>query len=209
MSDFDFPDTLPGQVDTIALFPLGLVLYPGSWLELRIFEPRYHAMIAECLAANSGFGIVRIEQGGESMSEPDARQPAISPVGTFVQIVHHQRLPSEHRLVRVQAGRRFEVLTTHEQPNRLLMGRVSWLEDEEVAAIPPKFANLVETLRHMVSTEPRVEHAIDFEDASQVSWWLTRLKVRDVDVGQQILSQNNPLDRLEYIDRIIALEGAP
>lgn len=42
----------------IPLFPLGLVLLPGMSLPLHIFEERYKQMIAECLAGDSGFGIV-------------------------------------------------------------------------------------------------------------------------------------------------------
>ena len=48
----------------IPLFPLDVVLFPGTPLPLHIFEPRYKEMIAECLAQNRTFGVVRaIEQG--------------------------------------------------------------------------------------------------------------------------------------------------
>ena len=123
-------DTLEREVESIPLFPLGMVLYPGSQLELRIFEPRYHSLIESCVASNSGFGVVRIEEGVEALREPDARQPTISSVGSYVRIIDHVSLSSGQRLVRVAAGRRFEVLVTHERADRLLMGRVSWLQDE-------------------------------------------------------------------------------
>ena len=41
----------------IPLFPLPLVLLPGEILPLRIFEPRYLEMVAECMKNNSLFGI--------------------------------------------------------------------------------------------------------------------------------------------------------
>jgi Lon protease-like protein len=42
----------------IPLFPLGVVLLPGTLLPLHIFEARYKEMIGECLAENREFGIV-------------------------------------------------------------------------------------------------------------------------------------------------------
>lgn len=41
----------------IAIFPLGLVVYPGESLNLHIFEPRYKQLINECYAAKRPFGI--------------------------------------------------------------------------------------------------------------------------------------------------------
>ena len=48
----------------IPLFPLDLVLFPGAPLPLHIFEPRYREMVAECLAANTPFGVVRAQRDG-------------------------------------------------------------------------------------------------------------------------------------------------
>jgi ATP-dependent Lon protease len=42
----------------IPIFPLGLVLLPGTTLPLHIFEERYKQMIAMCLAEDRPFGIV-------------------------------------------------------------------------------------------------------------------------------------------------------
>ena len=208
MSEPEAFDTLERELESIPLFPLGLVLYPGSQLELRIFEPRYHSLIESCIASDSGFGVVRIEEGVDALREPDARQPTISSVGSYVRIIDHVPLSSGQRLVRVAAGRRFEVLVTHERADRLLMGRVSWLQDEAVDTIPSEFGGLVDMLRDFVTRHPELEDAINLDDASQLSWWLARLRVRDSDLGQQILSLNNPLERLRTIEQIISMEGA-
>ena len=46
----------------IPLFPLEVVLFPGVWLPLHIFEPRYREMIGWCLEQAAPFGII-LEQG--------------------------------------------------------------------------------------------------------------------------------------------------
>jgi Lon protease-like protein len=48
----------------IPLFPLDVVLFPGAPLPLHIFEPRYREMVAECIAGNAVFGIVRAQRDG-------------------------------------------------------------------------------------------------------------------------------------------------
>ena len=48
----------------LPLFPLDVVLFPGAVLPLHIFEPRYQEMIAECLAEQKVFGVVRSKEEG-------------------------------------------------------------------------------------------------------------------------------------------------
>jgi Lon protease-like protein len=48
----------------IPLFPLDVVLFPGAPLPLHIFEPRYREMVAECIAGNRAFGVVRAQHDG-------------------------------------------------------------------------------------------------------------------------------------------------
>lgn len=51
----------------LPLFPLGTVLYPGAPLPLRLFEPRYVAMLAELTTGPQPgrFGVVAIRAGHE------------------------------------------------------------------------------------------------------------------------------------------------
>jgi Lon protease-like protein len=48
---------------TIGLFPLGLVLFPGSSYPLHIFENRYKALVAEAIESDEEFGINLVEDG--------------------------------------------------------------------------------------------------------------------------------------------------
>ena len=51
------------KIQTIPLFPLELVLYPGERLPLHIFEQRYKDMIAFCLEKDAHFGVVFRHEG--------------------------------------------------------------------------------------------------------------------------------------------------
>ncbi len=56
------PDARP---QALPMFPLGTVLLPGATLPLHVFEPRYRALVQDCLAGDRSFGVVLIERGSE------------------------------------------------------------------------------------------------------------------------------------------------
>ena len=53
-------------METIPLFPLNTVLFPGGPLKLRIFEPRYVDMVGRCMRAEEEFGVAMIVEGNEA-----------------------------------------------------------------------------------------------------------------------------------------------
>jgi Lon protease-like protein len=72
----------------LAMFPLGTVLLPGAVLPLHVFEPRYRALVTDCLAGEPEFGVVLIERGRE-VGGGDVRRD----VGTVARIVEVGALP--------------------------------------------------------------------------------------------------------------------
>jgi Lon protease-like protein len=70
------------------MFPLGSALVPFQLLPLQVFEPRYRALVADCLAADGRFGVVLIERGSE-VGGGDVRFD----VGTVARIVDSAQLP--------------------------------------------------------------------------------------------------------------------
>ena len=57
---------MPSETRELAIFPLGSVLLPGMPLPLRVFEPRYIAMLSSVLGETEReFGVVLIERGSE------------------------------------------------------------------------------------------------------------------------------------------------
>ncbi|MCA2242778.1 LON peptidase substrate-binding domain-containing protein [Mycobacterium sp. WUMAC-067] len=49
----------------LAMFPLESALLPDQELPLRIFEPRYGALVRHCMATGEPFGVVLISRGRE------------------------------------------------------------------------------------------------------------------------------------------------
>lgn len=60
-------------METLPIFPLNTVLFPGMPLQLHIFEERYKLMIADCHHDQQSFGVVLIKSGQEAfgpLAEP-------------------------------------------------------------------------------------------------------------------------------------------
>lgn len=110
---------------TLPLFPLSTVLFPGCVLDLQIFEARYLDMIARCMKQGTGFGVVCILEGSEVGDAPQD----IAVVGCEALIRDFQKQENGLLGIRVEGGRRFEVLSTELQRDQLLIAEVEWLDE--------------------------------------------------------------------------------
>lgn len=85
--------SFPNALD-VPLFPLpGIVLFPGSLLPLRVFEPRYVALLRDALAGDKLIGMAQLRASSFETNEPafDAR-PAIHDVLGVGRVVAHEKL---------------------------------------------------------------------------------------------------------------------
>ncbi|MCU1449735.1 MAG: hypothetical protein JWP02_1905 [Acidimicrobiales bacterium] len=76
------------MTETLPMFPLSSVLFPGVALPLHVFEPRYRALTRHCLDTDRRFGVVLIERGSE-VGGGDVRFD----VGCCARIVEASELP--------------------------------------------------------------------------------------------------------------------
>jgi len=86
------------------MFPLEGVLFPYGVLPLRIFEPRYRAMIELCLRGDGRFGVVLIERGSH-VGGGDSRFD----FGTIARIAEAARTPDGRYLLATVGTDRFRV----------------------------------------------------------------------------------------------------
>jgi uncharacterized protein len=92
----------PGR--PLPMFPLSTVLFPGTGLPLHVFEARYRALVADCLAGSGEFGVVLIARGSE-VGGGDERVA----VGTVASVEGARRLPDGRFLVFARGMRRLRV----------------------------------------------------------------------------------------------------
>jgi ATP-dependent Lon protease len=85
-----FAHDLAPALTALPIFPLPkTVLFPGAILPLHIFEPRYRAMIRDCLEQHKALAVALIRE----QAERDAHdQPAIEAIAGVGLIVNHVKL---------------------------------------------------------------------------------------------------------------------
>jgi Lon protease-like protein len=114
----------------ISIFPLcGAVLYPGLQLPLRIFEPRYRAMISDALARDRRIGMIQPQQ-------PIEGAPLYA-VGCLGKIGEIEALPDGRYNLILEGETRFRILREREvtTPFRQVDGEL--FDDPELEALAP------------------------------------------------------------------------
>src|SRR5262245_37863781 len=82
---------LRAALEALPLFPLPqAVLFPGAVLPLHVFEPRYKAMIRDCLASHRALAVVQITDA-DALDQHG--HPGIAGVAGVGVIVDHAELP--------------------------------------------------------------------------------------------------------------------
>ena len=190
----------------IPLFPLPLVLFPGGRLSLRIFETRYLDMVMRCMRGNSGFGVVMIEEGREALENSEQSLPSVSHQGVYCKIVNFDQLPTGMLGIMIEGQTKFVIRDQYEQPDRLMMADVEFLDAEEPHEVPDEYEHLVRILQSLMEHEDVVSlgHTVDFNSAVEVSARLTELLPCGDDNKQRLLELKNPLARLKELGKVVA-----
>jgi len=110
----------------LPLFPLQLVVFPGSAVPLHIFEDRYKEMVGAAEAAGTEFGIVL------------ARDNGIMNAGCTVLVETVLKRYPDGRFDVLTRGQRRFVIKSLNQERDYLRGEVEFYSDEDAESAPPE-----------------------------------------------------------------------
>jgi Lon protease-like protein len=189
---------MSGTVLDIPLFPLNTVLFPGGFLPLRIFEPRYLDMVAVCMQQQSPFGVVMIRSGGEVGAPAETMR-----VGTLAAIVDFDKGKDGMLMVACIGGDRFRILDSRREPSRLLRARVEVIPDGEDSALAPEHETLAGFLRAVVN-QPGMSRRIappdiNYSSPLEIGYRLAEMLPVGLEEQQQLLEITDPNERLARI----------
>lgn len=140
-------------LDVLPMFPLGSVLFPSIGLPLRVFEPRYRQMIADCLRGDAEFGVVLIERGVE-VGGGDVRFA----VGTVARILDARPLPDGTWAVTAAGTRRITVESWLADDPYPLGRCTDWPDPDEPD--PEAVARTVAALRSLLARSSEAGDAV-------------------------------------------------
>jgi uncharacterized protein len=178
----------------LPLFPLDVVLFPGTPLPLHIFEPRYKEMIGECLAQHRRFGVVRaVEQG-------------LAEIGCTAEIITVVKEYPDGRLDLVTEGRqRFELLRLN-QERSFLQAEVAMIDDDPGTPAQADAARAVQLHSELLAIAG-AKQDLPAANPSLLSFHLAGSVPLDLDFKQKLLSLRSEPERLtlliSYLETII------
>jgi uncharacterized protein len=173
-------------VALLPLFPLEVVLLPGTPLPLHIFEPRYKEMIGECLANDAPFGVVR------------ALDEGIAEVGCTAEIITVTKEYPDGRMDLIAEGRkRFEVLELN-QERSFLRAEVLLVPDEPNAAAQEEKVRAIQLHLEILSLAGAVQD-LSAADQNQLSFYLAGSLPLDLDFKQKLLAMRSEGERIQAV----------
>ena len=169
----------------LPLFPLDLVLFPGTPLPLHIFEPRYREMISECLDQKKSFGVVRAKEDG------------VAEIGCTAEIITVAKKYPDGRMDIVTEGReRFEVMQLN-QERSFLQAEVLYLQDEPDQATAEEIAQAVK-LRDEIIELAGTASSRGSKACNSLSTWSAPLPL-DLDFKQTLLGMKSEAERMHAV----------
>jgi Lon protease-like protein len=170
----------------LALFPLDLVLFPGTPLPLHIFEPRYKEMIGECLEQKKQFGVIR------------AQDTNLADVGCTAEILAVTKQYDDGRMDIVAQGRdRFELIEVN-QERAFLRGEILLVEDDADRPSAAERSHAIELHRQILALANAQQDLPEGQDAL-LSYHLAGSLPLDLDFKQKLLSLRSEARRIQTV----------
>lgn len=191
--------------NNLPVFPLGLVVLPGTIQSLQIFEPRYINMIKNCMSNDHGFVIV--------LQKKDELNFEIHKKGTYVEIIDFNNLPNGLLGITVRAENKVSINNLCQLEDGLNIADIKPEIDPEVdnqalIAEYPEIINILsQIIKHPKVTELPIK--VDFNSADSIAYHLAGLIPLTTNQRQNLLEAFDAAQRLailsKYIEKISSI----
>ena len=199
------------KTETLPLFPLGTVLYPGRPLPLHIFEPRYRQLIQDLLAGPQPgrFGVIAIRKGRETGVDGVSALYEIGCTATLRGIASYQ----DGRFDVVSIGSQRFRLAALDDSRPYLQAEVELLEESAgdraatalvAEAVQRAFGGYVEALSQREGIETGVPELPD--EPILLSYVVAGSMILDLPARQTLLAEPDALHRLTAERALLARE---
>jgi Lon protease-like protein len=194
-------------VQIVPLFPLGVVLFPQTRLPLHVFEPRYQALVRDCVGDEIPFGVVAIRQDSDATT-------SCYEVGTVAHIEKVVKLSRGRSNLIVAGGTRFRTV-------RQLEGRPylrAEIEELEEPSAPTHLAGRLATAQLQASYQRyrdsltrmgvRIpEFSALPREPGALSWAIGGHLVVELHAKQRLLEESSHLARIEAESALLRREA--
>ena len=184
---------------TLPIFPLPIVLFPGTPQFLHVFEPRYQAMISDCMNDRKRFGV--------SYLDPASGQPHPEPgsIGCVGFINGVDPLPGGRSNIVTTGENRYVLEEYVAGDTPYLVALVEEFDDtpdqesleplaEAARAVFRKFVGLIQGLSHEEQDNLTLPG-----DPKDLSFWMAAALPVDPEIKQKLLEERSTRERLLFL----------
>ncbi len=201
---------------SLHLFPLGMVLYPGSLLPLHIFEERYRRMVTSLLDQSEGrrrFGVVAIKAGREAWDDGGSDLHDVGCTAVLQRVEAYR----DGRFDILCIGESRFKLTDVDHSSDLLRGQAQFLPEKATAASPALAGKVGRLFTKYLSAMQRVGGISSEDDPDEqlppdptaLSFFVADGMILDLTDKQTLLAADTTDERLtlelQYLRREAAL----
>jgi len=196
------------SLQSLPLFPLRTVLFPGGLLPLKVFENRYVEMTKACLRDGRPFGVCLITRG-EEVTPADGVIPEFASIGTLARITDFDMPQPGILHIRTEGLARFEVREHDVGASGLVIGQTIPLADEPRQPLPAHQAPLAEVLEQIAARLPAKHFPTParYDDASWVGYRLAELLPLPLSIRQRMLEVSDASVRLAALRQFMERQG--
>lgn len=201
-------------LQSLPLFPLGTVLFPGGVLPLRIFEVRYLDMIAKCHKAGAPLGVVSLTEGSEV--QVPGQKEAFRDVGTLATLEHVEQPQPGLMHIRARGGQRFRILRRERLRHGLWVADVQLLSQDAHVEVPGDLRGVATALDRLLKSlrdqgvaddELPVHAPLEMDDCGWLANRWCEIMPMPAELKQRLMELDNPLVRLELVGDLLANAG--
>lgn len=189
----------------LPIFPLGVVLFPGTTMPLHIFEPRYRRLLADIRASDQRFVLL--------VSEPGVAERALPPgrLGCIAELIDVVMLPDGRANIVVRGIERVALQQFEDDDAPYHVARVVPIPDvagespvalavsaDECATNFRRVAQAAHALANNAAPVPTLP-----DDTTQLAWTIAAMT--DLDFAQRytLLGEQRPGERIRQMDTVL------
>lgn len=205
------------MAESLPLFPLQAVLFPGVLLPLHVFEDRYRVLVQRLLDTPEDqprrFGVVAIKQGRDT--DHDLNQSSLHPVGCTAELQRVENQEDGSFEIVTVGVRRFRLRGVETGTEPYLVGEIDWLPaasetGPETALLAQRARALFEGYVAAVAATSGAEVVtVDLPDEPDLlSYLIASTALLTLEDKQNLLEQDGTEDRLRDEIRLLRRETA-
>jgi Lon protease-like protein len=194
------------SVRELPIFPLPVILFPGTPLPLHIFEPRYRQMLQDIELGNKLFGVSYFDA-----SETEATRPEIGHLGCVVELREVQSLPEGRSNILTLGVIRYRLIDYVDTGDPYLVGEVEYFEDYEedeeqlrplAKEVLDKFVRIANAIRKINDERGQLPELPE-TSPQLVSFFIASAVDFDTKIKYEMLESRSTSERLERLQEML------